>query len=300
MSNRDLALGLFVMFIWGINFAVIKLGVSDVNPLVVTAMRFTLAAIPLVFFVKKPDVPWRYLVSYGVVFGLGVWGMASWSVTEGLTVGMAAVLLQVNVLFGLAIGAVLFKESITPIKLAGFVLALMGLVTALIATNGTATLSGVMLILTAALSWSVVSTIVKKSGTTQVFAFSLWGMLFAPVPLLGLAVSLHGPTVLTEAVEAWNWRVSFSVIFQAYPTTLFGYWVWNKLLVKYPMSTATPLTLLVPVFGFIGGYVVLEETMSLMQLFASMLILAGILVIVFAPKLAALRNKRQRTVSTIG
>ncbi|MDN3681949.1 EamA family transporter [Vibrio tapetis subsp. quintayensis] len=299
MSNKDLALGLFVMFIWGINFAVIKLGVSEVNPLVVTAMRFTLAAIPLVFFVKKPDVPWRYLISYGVVFGLGVWGMASWSVTEGLTVGMAAVLLQVNVLFGLTIGALVFKESITPVKLAGFVLALMGLVTALIATNGTATLSGVMLILTAALSWSVVSTIVKKSGTTQVFAFSLWGMLFAPVPLLGLAVFLHGPAVLTDSIEAWNWQVSFSVIFQAYPTTLFGYWVWNKLLVKYPMSTATPLTLLVPVFGLIGGYVVFEETMSLMQTLASLLILAGILVIVFAPKLTALRDKKQGVASSM-
>ncbi len=131
------------------------------------------------------------------------------------------------------------------------------------------------------------------------FAFSLWGMLFAPVPLLGLAVFLPGPVVLTDSIEAWNWQVSFSVIFQAYPTTLFGYWVWNKLLVKYPMSTATPLTLLVPVFGLIGGYVVFEETMSLMQTLASLLILAGILVIVFAPKLTALRDKKQGVASSM-
>lgn len=299
MSNKDIALGLLVMFIWGINFAVIKLGVNDVNPLVVTAMRFTLAAIPLVFFVKKPDVQWRYLISYGVVFGLGVWGMASWSITEGLSAGMASVLLQANVLFGIAIGAVVFKESLSLVKLCGVAIALLGLMTALYATDGSVTIAGVMLILTAALCWSLTSTIVKKSNTTQVFAFSLWGMLFAPVPLLALAVFLNGPEVLVEAVEVWSWNASFSVIFQAYPTTLFGYWVWNKLLVKYPLSTATPLTLLVPVFGLIGGYLVFEETMTSLQILASALILSGILVIVFAPKLMALIGKKQGVVGSM-
>ena len=61
MNNRDLLLGIFVMIIWGLNFSVIKLGVGEIDPLLLTALRFTFAVIPAVFFVKRPQVKWRFL-----------------------------------------------------------------------------------------------------------------------------------------------------------------------------------------------------------------------------------------------
>ncbi|MEF1174553.1 EamA family transporter, partial [Vibrio sinaloensis] len=96
MTRNDLLLAIFVMAIWGVNFSMIKMGITDVHPLLATAARFTIAVIPAIFFIRRPSVKWRYLMSYGVVFGVGIWGMASWSITAGLSSGMSSVLLSSN------------------------------------------------------------------------------------------------------------------------------------------------------------------------------------------------------------
>ncbi|WP_332402888.1 EamA family transporter [Vibrio metschnikovii] len=56
MGLKDYILCVFIMAIWGLNFSVVKLGLDTLDPMLLTALRFTLAAIPAVFFVKKPDV----------------------------------------------------------------------------------------------------------------------------------------------------------------------------------------------------------------------------------------------------
>ncbi|GAK84902.1 metabolite transporter (DMT) superfamily [Vibrio ponticus] len=284
MQLRDLLLAVLVMVIWGFNFSMIKLGVSEVNPLVATAARFALAAIPLVLFISKPDTKWLYVVSYGVVFGVGAWGMASWSIVAGLSSGMSSVLLTTNVILGMLVGVVVLKESLTRRKLLGGLLATIAVVLSIANTNGNVTVLGVILILIAAVSWVVMGVILKASKTQQPFAFSVWGMLVAPLPLITLAVIVHGSEVISNSWYHWSWNTSAAVMFQAYPTTLFGYWVWNKLLLKYPLSVVSPLNLLVPLSALLSGYLIYDENLSASQLISCGLYLVGIALIVIAPK----------------
>jgi len=280
MKRNDLLLAVFVMAIWGFNFSMIKMGVTNVHPLLATAARFTLAVIPAIFFIARPNVAWRYLVGYGIVFGVGVWGMASWSITAGLSSGISSVLLSTNVLIGMAVGIWVFKEQAPLRKIVGAVLAMCALAVLVSATAGNVTLKGAVLIMIAACSWTLMGVIVKASKTTQAFAFNVWGMLFAPLPLVLFAVSLHGEEIIWQAIELWDWNTTIAVVFQAYPTTLFGYWVWNLVLIKYPLSTTAPLTLLVPVFALVSGYLMYDEVLSLAQIIASGLFLVGIGLIV--------------------
>ncbi|MCG9677606.1 EamA family transporter [Vibrio sp. Isolate24] len=280
MKKNDLILAVFVMAIWGFNFSMIKMGITNVHPLIATAARFALAVIPAIFFIARPNVAWRYLVSYGLVFGVGIWGMASWSITAGLSSGMSSVLLSSNVLIGMAVGLFVFKEKSSPRKLMGALLAMVALLVLVSATNGNITASGLMLIMIAAISWTLMGVIVKASKTKQAFAFNVWGMLFAPVPLVLFATVLHGEQILWQAYENWDMNTTIAVVFQAYPTTLFGYWVWNRTLIKYPLSTAAPLTLLVPVFALVSGYFMYDEVLSMPQVIASALFLIGIGLIV--------------------
>ncbi|PMJ91734.1 EamA family transporter [Vibrio sp. 10N.261.55.A7] len=284
MNRTDLLLSITVMIIWGFNFSMIKLGVSDVNPLVSTAARFAIAALPVVFFIPKPDVAWRYVIGYGLFFGVGVWGMASWSITAGLSSGMSAVLLQTNVLIGIAVGVLILKESLPTRKLIGALIAAVALIISISFTNGNITGFGLFLVSISALSWTAFGLIVKASKTKNAFVFNVWGMLVAPLPLLLLAVFIHGDHVLLESIQQWTWNTTFAVVFQAYPTTLFGYWVWNKMLIRYPMSTVAPLTLLVPVFALISGYFIFDEVLSTPQVIACSLFLVGIGLIVRPPK----------------
>ncbi len=253
MSRKDLLLVMFVMIIWGVNFSMIKLGLTEVNPLILTAIRFALAVIPVVFFIPKPDVNWSYIISYGLVFGFGVWGLASWSIEVGLSSGMSSVLLQVNVLIALFVGVFYLKEELSKLKRVGATIASLALVMTIIYAQGNITAIGLFLILLSACAWAASSLIVKRSKTKQVFVFNVWGIMFAPIPLIMLAVSLNGVGVISETIQNWHWQSTASVCFQAYPTTLFGYWIWNKLLIKYPFSTVAPSVLLVPVFALISG-----------------------------------------------
>jgi O-acetylserine/cysteine efflux transporter len=94
------------------------------------------------------------------------------------------------------------------------------------------------------------------------------------------AVSIYGPNIVSEAFEVWDMNTTIAVLFQAYPTTLFGYWVWNRLLIRYPLSTTAPMTLLVPVFALISGYYMYDEMLSTAQVVACVLFLIGIGLIV--------------------
>ncbi|MBY8199944.1 EamA family transporter [Vibrio fluvialis] len=297
MQGRDLLLIISVMAIWGFNFSMIKLGVSEMDPLLIAAARFFCATFPIIFFVRKPNVQWRYLMAYGLVFGTGIWGMASCSITFGLSSGMASVLLQTDVLTTVLVGVLLYKEVISARMAAGIVLSVVGLVVSIIYTNGNVTLAGVVFIMISAICWPLAGVIVRKSGTRSAFAFNIWGMLFAPLPLIALSVGMNGWDVLSTTYQQWNSNAWISVLFQAYPTTVFGYWVWNKMVLKYPMSQLAPMTLLVSVFALLSGYAIYDEQLSLAQWVSCSTFLLGIGLVLY-PQSKKQPAFEKRTVST--
>ncbi|EKO3989864.1 EamA family transporter [Vibrio fluvialis] len=297
MQGRDLLLIISVMAIWGFNFSMIKLGVSEMDPLLIAAARFFCATFPIIFFVRKPNVQWRYLMAYGLVFGTGIWGMASCSITFGLSSGMASVLLQTDVLTTVLVGVLLYKEVISARMAAGIVLSVVGLVVSIIYTNGNVTLAGVVFIMISAICWPLAGVIVRKSGTRSAFAFNIWGMLFASLPLVALSVGMNGWDVLSTTYQQWNSNAWISVLFQAYPTTVFGYWVWNKMVLKYPMSQLAPMTLLVSVFALLSGYAIYDEQLSLAQWVSCSTFLLGIGLVLY-PQSKKQPAFEKRTVST--
>lgn len=284
MKTRDVIISLALMCLWGFNFCAIKLGADQTNPILLTAMRFSFAIFPAIFFVRKPDVPALYLVAYGVTFGAGIWGMMVWSINLGVSAGMAGLLMDMSIISSLLLGYWVFRERITRNKKWGALLAVLGLLACLSLEDGSVPLRGLPLTLIAAFSWSLMSVIVKKSNTTQVFAFSVWGMLFAPIPLLLLAYAFYGAQPFYDLPSQMNGDVWFSVLFQAYPTTLLGYWVWNKLTLKYPLSTMAPFTLLTPIFGLIGSMIFFDEGISTLKVLAYVLVLGGLAVSQWQPR----------------
>ena len=278
MTKRDFFIAVALMCLWGLNFSVIKLGADQINPILLTALRFISAVIPAIFFIAKPQVKHRYLVAYGLCFGVGLWGMMTWSIALGLSAGMAGVLMQVSVVFSLLLSWSMLKEKVGLNKVIGSLLAFAGLAFSLTLQDGSAPHVALVFVLIGALSWSLVSLIVKLSNVKEVFAFSVWGMLFAPIPLVLLAWLTHGGDIFFALPAQMNTSVWFSVLFQAYPTTLLGYWVWNKLVLKYPLSTVSMLTTLVPVFGMLGSMVMYKETFSITKWIVCSLILAGLII----------------------
>ena len=287
MQGRDLLLIIIVMVIWGINFTAIKMGASEFDPFVITAIRFFLASFPLVFFIKRPPVSVRYFIAYGTVFGTGVWGMGACAIAFGLSAGMEAILIQLDVLTSVLVGALVYKETITKRMGAGMMIAMLGLTVSIIYTNGNITAAGLFFIAICAICWPLASIIIRQSGTTTPFAFTVWGMAFAPIPLIGLSLLMHGTQGFVSTFTHWNGNAWFSVLFQAYPTTIFGYWIWNKMTLKYPMAILAPTTLMTTVFALISGYIIYGEQLSSVQWVSCALFLLGIIVVIYPKKRAA-------------
>ncbi|MEZ6938734.1 EamA family transporter [Aeromonas sp. S12(2024)] len=283
MRSKDYTLCILVMAIWGLNFSVVKLGLNALDPMLLTGLRFTLAAVPAVFFVKKPDVHWFYLAAYGLTFSVGVWGLSTWAIGAGLSPGMAALLIQTNVVFGLVLSWFLLKESVSTNRFIGSLIALLGLAFSLTVSDGSINMEGVLLILVAALCWSASGILLKKSKTKRVFAFSVWSMLFAPIPLFFISYIQVGANNFTALVENMTTLDIFSIIYQAYFTTLFGYWIWNRLVVSYHLSYVAPFTLLVPIFAILGSNIFFHEAISSQKVLSCALVVIGLLIGSFPP-----------------
>ncbi|BAK12571.1 probable amino acid metabolite efflux pump EamA [Pantoea ananatis AJ13355] len=285
MKYPHLLLAILVTAIWGVNFSVIKLGLHTIDPFTLAAIRFTLSALPALFFIKKPDVPWRYLIGYGLIFGIGLWGLVNLGIKTGLSAGIASLALQFSAFFTLLLGSLIFRERLSRYQITGFVIACAGLLSIVFVTDGSVTLSGMLLVMAGALAWSVANIIIKKAGTKQVFAFLVWSSAFSPLPLFGLDWLVNGSSGFTEMFSHMDNRALLSVLFQVYPNTLFGYWIWNSLLKQYPVSTVAPLSLLVPVFGILGSMMIFGEHLSPQKMLALLLIIIGLTVGLYGQRL---------------
>ncbi|WP_455865438.1 EamA family transporter [Pantoea agglomerans] len=292
MKLSHLLLAILITAIWGINFSVIKIGLSSVDPYILAGIRFTLCALPALFFIKKPDVPWRYIIGYGLVFGIGLWGLVNLGIKAGLSAGIASLLLQFSAFFTILLGSVVFKESLTRYQIAGFALASTGLLSIVFITDGSVTFFGTLLVLAGAIAWSIANIIIKRSATKQIFAFLVWSSAFSPLPLFLLDWLVNGSNGYTALVSHVDYRAVLSILFQVYPNTLFGYWVWNSLLKQYPISTVAPLSLLVPVFGILGSMAIFGEAISSLKILALLLIISGLVVGLYGYRLRCLLRKK--------
>jgi len=285
MSIKDFSLAVLITAIWGVNFSVIKIGLSSLDPFTLSGLRFLLCAFPLVFFIKKPDVPMKYVAAYGLTFGVGLWGVVSLGIHFGVSAGMASLVLQMSAFLTIIMGVVFLKDRIDRIKILGFIIAIVGIGFIATVTDGSVTMIGLAFVLLGALAMSATTIIVKISGAKRIFAFLIWSSLFSPIPLFILAYLTQGQNVFADFIHHVGEKAIFSIVFHVYPTTLFGYWVWNSLIDKYQVLRVAPLSLLVPIFGLLGSFFIFDETIGIEKLIAGVLIMMGLLISTFSHKL---------------
>ncbi|EKN6364617.1 EamA family transporter [Yersinia enterocolitica] len=298
MKLTDFLIALLITAIWGVNFSIIKLGLITADPLILAGIRFTLCALPAVFFIKKPDTSWRYIIGYGLLFGIGLWGIVNLGIKAGVSAGIASLVLQFGAFFTMVLGVFLFHENLSKYQYIGIIVALLGLTSIIFISDGSVTFIGLALVLCGAVVWGLVSIIIKKSDTKQVFSFLVWSSLFSPIPLFILSYLFNGPSGFTELAIHFNTTTLFSILFQVYPNTLFAYWVWNSLLTKYPVSVVAPLSLLVPIFGMLGSVMIFNESIPSGKIIAMVFIISGLIIGLYGKRLIG-RLKRKSSVALI-
>ncbi len=277
MGKIDSFLVIFVVIIWGFNFVVIKWGVEDIDPYMMTALRFLLTALPVIFFVKKPNVHINILALYGIIFGAGLWGVVNYAISLGIPSGLSSLILQASAFMSVIAGVLLFKEEISYHKSTGIVLALIGFLIIIYENAGVETsLYGILLVLFSSLSWTVCNIIIKKHNPDNVISFIAWSSLFIPIPILILAYIDYGNNFASLFTNI-GIQGYISILFQAFITTLLGYSLWIHAINKHGLSVVAPYSLLVPISGLFFGWLIYGETLNTIEMIGSLIIFTGLL-----------------------
>jgi O-acetylserine/cysteine efflux transporter len=296
LRPKDLGLAMLVIVVWGMNFAVIKVGVTGIPPLLLGALRFLLAAFPAVLFVKPPKVPLRWYLAYGLTISVGQFAFLFSAIAVGMPSGLASLVLQSQAFFTLLLAAWWLGERWTANQLAGLVLAAVGLVLIGSAHGLAMPLTGFMLTVAAAVMWAcgnIVTRVVGRFAPMNQLGFVVWASLVPPLPFLALSAWLEGPAAMLAAVQHLNLSALGAIAYLAWAATLLGYGLWTHLLSRYPANRVAPFTLLVPLVGLTVGWLVFGEALQPVHFAGGALLMAGLLVHVFgAPCWARWRGAR--------
>jgi O-acetylserine/cysteine efflux transporter len=276
MRVRDLLMALLTVVIWGSNFAVMKLGLRGLPPLLFCTLRFAFTAFPMVLLVRPPRLPWRRVAAWGMAQFAVLFGLLMTGLKLGMAAGLASIVMQLQAFFTIALAWALLREKARPVQLLGGAVALAGMGVVAWNLHQRTTLIGLLLLIVAASSWAVANVLARRMGPVNAVALASWASLYAVPPLLALSLLLEGAGKDWQALrdmDAMSWLV---VGFQAYPATLFGFGLWAMLMRRYPAAQIAPFTLLVPVSGMLTAAWLLHEPLQAWKLAAAALVVGGL------------------------
>jgi len=277
---RHLLLALAVVAIWGTNFVVIKLAFAHLPPLLFGALRFTFAALPIIFFLPRPAVPWRNLAAYGLLIGVGQFGLMFIAMNGHISPGLASLVIQTQVFFTIFLSMRISHERVRPRQWLALALATLGIGVIAAHTSGVdgdaSTITGLFLVLIAAACWAAGNMVNKQAGRVNMVAYVVWSSLFAAPPLFILSLMFEGWPAISMGLQEADAGTWAAVLWQTVGNSLFGYAVWGWLLGRYPAATVTPMALLVPVFGMAASGWWLGESMPAWKLIAMALVMGGL------------------------
>ncbi|GII79370.1 membrane protein [Sphaerisporangium rufum] len=284
MRPRHFALAVTVAVIWGVNFAVIEIGLRHFPPLLFAALRFTLVALPAIFLVPRPAVPVRWIVAVGLFLGAGQFGLLFTAMHLGLPAGLASLVMQSQVIFTLGLAAAALGERPGGHRIAGVVVASAGILVIALGRGAHAPLLPLLLALGGAASWGAANVCIRKAEAPAGLGLLVWSSLVPPLPLLALSVLVEGGDRIgaafsLAAVPGPTMAGSLAALaYVVVLSTFVGFGAWNALLRRYPAGTVAPFTMLVPVVGMATAWLWLGERLNTVELLGGLLVLAGLAV----------------------
>ncbi|MGI3784595.1 MAG: EamA family transporter [Janthinobacterium lividum] len=263
MTARDRLLALLVAVVWGLNFPATHLALQQFPPFLLVALRFALIAVPVLVLVPRPDVPWRWLVGYGLGFGVAQFAFLYTGMAAGMPSGLASLVLQCSAPFTVLLGALLLRERLARRQLIGVVVAVVALAAIGALRAQSAALLPVVLTVLGGLGWAFGTIANRKARTDRPFALMLWMSVVPPLPMLALSLAFEGPVRDVAAFRTlFRTAAVPAVVGVAYivlVATLLGSGLWTWLLSRHPSGQVAPFSMAVPVAGVLGSWLVLGE-----------------------------------------
>ncbi|MFJ4774938.1 EamA family transporter [Streptomyces sp. NPDC088762] len=277
------ALAVLVAAVWGFNFVVIEIGLGHFPPLLLSALRFLVAALPAVFFVGRPKVAWKWILGVGAALGIAKFGLLFTGMAAGMPAGLSSLVLQIQAVFTAVLAALVLRERPGRVRMLGMGVALAGIGVAAVDRGIAGPVTGFVLVVAAAACWGISNVLTRRASPPDALNFMVWVCTVPVLPLFALSLLLEGPERDLAALRSLDWSGAAVIGYVAWISTVFGFGAWGYLLRRYPASAVAPFSLLVPVFGMSSAALVLGESVSGPRWLAAVLLVGGVALTSLAP-----------------
>jgi len=279
MPLRHRALAALVAALWGVNFLAIHASLDQFPPFLCAALRWTLIAIPTILLVPRPQVSLRWLLGYGIGFGILQFAFLYWGMAEGMPTGLASLVLQSSAPFTVVLGAALLGERLGRRQVIGVLIAVCGL-----AIVGSQRLGGAawwpfVLTVLGGLGWSLGNLASRQARAPQPLHLTLWMSVVPPLPFFALSFAFEGPSRIGHALAGAPHAggALLGLLYTCVIGTAIGSGIWTWLMARHPASIVAPYSMLVPVVGITTAWLVLGERPNGIELLGGVVVIAGVL-----------------------
>ena len=280
MKFRDILLALCAPLLLGFGFAIAKPAMQQFPPFLLMGLRFTIAALVLIWWFPIPKKLLKDLFIVSLIGGTLTYGLVYMGLNS-VDASSSILLVHTEVPFGVIIAYFLFKEKPGIRNILGIIIAFIGLFILLGAPNLEGKLIGVLLLIFGAFFWSLgmvmAKPISKKIGG---FAVAAWVSLFCgPMLLLGSFI-FDGNTMnyfLSADYKGWLIVAYLALIMQP-----LAYGTWYHVMGRNPVHKVMPVMLLLPLTGLSTAIFLLGEEPTKQVFVGGAIILFGIGLILFS------------------
>lgn len=281
MKPADILIAVLVAIIWGLAFVASRIALDEFSPELMTALRFTVAAVPCLF-IRKPDIAWSLLIAISFTLFLGQFLSQAYGIAHGVPVGLTSVIVQSQALFTIGFAAIAFGERPTPMQTLGVAIAAIGLLMICGTVGYDFSVAAFAVLMISPVSFAVGNLLLRGARGAPMFDLFAWLCLASAVPLFALAVIADGPAPTFHSLVHMSLTGLLCMVALGGVSTSIAYWLWGRLLRDYPAAQVVPFALLVPFVGSAASSAVFGERFGPLRLAGMLTVIAGIAVMLLA------------------
>ena len=279
MPLKYVAFALFVCLIWGVNFAVMKIGLMQLDPYLFGFIRFSIVLLILIPWLKivpgaMLNLFWLGNMIGGLQFALVFLGM---DMTDH--VSAMSVVVQMNIPITLILAHFLLSERMSYWRTGGVIVAFCGVIIITLEPEILEEGVVVVIILAATTLYSMGVILMRKMSAVPVFQTQAW-VSFYSVPIFLFLTLIFEKDQVSQVLNVDMVGASM-VLYTSILSTIVGYGGMNYLIRRFPVTLISPFLVSVPVFATISSVIFLGETLSTKFILGSIVTLSGLGIIHF-------------------
>lgn len=285
MSNRDLIIFMTLSFMWSLSFIFYRIGVPEFGSLAFASLRVVFAGLVMLVFVlispkNREGIRdnWKVLALVGLFSAAIPFILFAFS-ARSVNAGVLAVLNASVPMMSGFIASTFFKDRLSRKQILGLVIGVIGVIILmsenLFGASGQGAESGSGLLpmgyaLLACVGYAVGANITKNYlYDVSPVAITAGSLIIASIIMLPIAV-YEFPYGKTISLTAWASVICIGVF-----STAIALIFMNQLIKSIGPMRATSITLVIPIFAIIFGYLLLGEALDTPAIIGSVVILCG-------------------------